>query len=147
MSEKTGELDLEKIENALRGKTLQVYMYLLKRRKSVGVREVQKALRFSSPSLAFHHLDKLERLGLVGKDAYGRYIVTRKVDVGVLSLFINVMGLALPRYSFYASFFTTITIYQLLTLSAMNISALIISMIATGIFWFETFRIWTRRPF
>lgn len=147
MSEKSKEPNMEKVEYALRGKTLQVYMYLLRNRRGVGVREVQRALKFSSPSLAFHHLDKLETLGLVGKDTYGRYIVTRKVDAGVLSLFVNVMGLALPRYLFYASFFTTIVAYQLLTWSTMNTMALVVSAIALVIFWFETFRIWRRRPF
>ncbi|MEM2448202.1 MAG: hypothetical protein QXT14_04550, partial [Candidatus Bathyarchaeia archaeon] len=98
MPEESKDVDMEKIEYALKGKTLQVYMYLLRSRRGVGVREVQRALRLSSPSLAFHHLDKLEALGLVGKDAYGRYVVTRKVDVGVLSLFVNVLGYALPRY-------------------------------------------------
>ncbi len=147
MSKKPRELDIEKIEYALKGKTLQVYMYLLKNRRGVGVREVQRALRFSSPSLAFHHLDKLESLGLVGKDTYGRYTVRRKVDVGVLSLFVNVMGLALPRYLFYASFFTTIVAYQILMLYTTNLMTLIVATIAAFIFWYETFRIWRRRPF
>jgi predicted DNA-binding transcriptional regulator len=147
LSEKPKELDIEKIEYALRGKTLQVYMYLLRNKRGVGVREVQRALRFSSPSLAFHHLDKLESLGLVGKDTYGRYIVRRKVDVGVLSLFVNVMGLALPRYLFYASFFTTIMAYQILTSYIKNPMALIVAAVAAFIFWYETFRIWRRRPF
>ncbi|MEM2428761.1 MAG: ArsR family transcriptional regulator [Candidatus Bathyarchaeia archaeon] len=147
MPEESKDVDMEKIEYALKGKTLQVYMYLLRSRRGVGVREVQRALRFSSPSLAFHHLDKLEALGLVGKDAYGRYVVTRKVDVGVLSLFVNVLGYALPRYLFYASFFTTIVVYQLLTMSTLNLMALTVALIAATILWFETFRIWRKRPF
>ncbi|MEM1570051.1 MAG: ArsR family transcriptional regulator [Candidatus Bathyarchaeia archaeon] len=147
MPEESKDVDMEKIEYALKGKTLQVYMYLLRSRRGVGVREVQRALRLSSPSLAFHHLDKLEALGLVGKDAYGRYVVTRKVDVGVLSLFVNVLGYALPRYLFYASFFTTIVVYQLLTMSTLNLMALTVALIAATILWFETFRIWRKRPF
>jgi len=150
LPEKTAkpEPDLKKIEYQLRGKTLQVYMHLLKVRRGVGVREVQRALGFSSPSLAFHHLEKLESLGLVGKDRYGRYIVVRKVDVGILGLFVNFLGLALPRYLFYASFFTTIALHQLLfAVGRLNLTALVIASAASIIFWYETIRIWKRKPF
>jgi len=52
----TMEVDEEKIEAELKGKTLQVYQYMLKSPNSgVGAREVQKALRFSSPRLAAYH--------------------------------------------------------------------------------------------
>jgi len=52
----------------LKGKTLKVYWYMLQQpSRSVGVREIQRALRFSSPSVALHHLEKLEDLGLVQK--------------------------------------------------------------------------------
>lgn len=150
MSEKTAKTkpDLEKVEYQLRGKTLQVYIHLLKTRRGVGVREVQRALGFSSPSLAYHHLEKLESLGLVVKDRYGRYVVARRVDVGILGLFINFLGLALPRYFFYASFFTTISLHQLLlTAGNLNLTALVVASLASIIFWYETVRIWRRRPF
>lgn len=39
-------------EDILRGKTLDVYRYVLKNRRPSGVREVQRALKFSSPRLA-----------------------------------------------------------------------------------------------
>jgi hypothetical protein len=43
-------------EFLLRGKMLKVHLYLLKRKESSGISEVQNALSFSSPSLASHHL-------------------------------------------------------------------------------------------
>jgi|GEM_PF-1549055 transcriptional regulator, ArsR family len=49
----------ENIEGELKGKTPQVYLYMLKRNEPVGVREVQRDLDFSSPSVASYHLDKL----------------------------------------------------------------------------------------
>ncbi len=48
-------------EYVLRGKTLKVYLYLLRHKQARGVSEVQHALGFSSPSIAVHHLDKLLR--------------------------------------------------------------------------------------
>ena len=44
------------IEAELKGKTLLVYMYLIKSKDpAVGVREVQRALGFSSPSVSYHN--------------------------------------------------------------------------------------------
>jgi len=76
----------------LRGKTLQVYIYLLRRGEGVGVRELQRKLGFSSPSIAHHHLEKLREMGLVSKDQSGRYVVSEKVDVGILKMFMVIGG-------------------------------------------------------
>lgn len=62
--------------------TFRVYLLMLKLKKS-SAREVQKALVFSSTWLATHHLEKLERLGLVRKNRYGDYHVVRK-NFGIL---------------------------------------------------------------
>jgi predicted DNA-binding transcriptional regulator len=51
------EFDLAFLESALKGKTLIVYWYLLQQpTHTVGIREVQRALGFSSPSIAVHPL-------------------------------------------------------------------------------------------
>ena len=55
-------------EEALRGTTLEIYRFLLKRNTPVGAREVQRALNLSSPSLATYHLSKLEETGLIRKE-------------------------------------------------------------------------------
>ncbi|MEM3114842.1 MAG: hypothetical protein QXY72_06865, partial [Nitrososphaerota archaeon] len=89
----------------LRGKTLQVYLLLLRRGKPLGIREVQRELGFSSPSIAYHHLEKLKEMKIVVKDELGRYSVSEKVDVGILKMFIVVGGRFLPRFLFYAVFF------------------------------------------
>jgi predicted DNA-binding transcriptional regulator len=136
------------IESELKGKTLKVYLYLLQKREGVGPREVQRALNFSSPSLAMHHLEKLIRLGIVTKDNYGRYFVEQKVDVGILQAFVRVFGFTLPRYTFYASFFTTLLFsYILISFSSLNLYALISLLSSSIAFWYETFRTWKRRPF
>src|SRR2546427_13026728 len=119
MTRERAEPDREKVEYELRGKTLKVYAHLL-RVDSSGVREIQRELGFSSPSIALHHLEKLERLGVVGKDNVGRYFIARKVDVGILSAFASIGRLALPRLGFYAAFFTTIAIAYMLEIGASS---------------------------
>ena len=48
----------EGAKDGLRGKTLEVYRYLLKSKNPVGIREVQRSLDLSTPSLASYHLNK-----------------------------------------------------------------------------------------
>ena len=69
------------IEDQLKGKTLQVYMYMVKRKEPVGVREVQRDLGFSSPSVANYHIDKLVELALVKAIQRLIYLVESRRDV------------------------------------------------------------------
>jgi len=138
----------ERVDYELRGKTLQVYLYLLRHGKAVGVREVQKELGFSSPSVAFHHLDKLINLGIIERDEYERYVLVKKVDSGILHSFVNIAGLTLPRLGFYAAFFSTIAAAYLVTNSGLlDIYAAIGTVGATCVFWYEAWRVWRRKPF
>jgi len=96
-----GESPIEMaIEPELRGNTLRVYWYMLTSNESVGVREVQRALNMSSPSVASHHLTKLVSLDLVEQLSDNTYKVKQIVKVGVLQNFIGFRGRFLPRYAF-----------------------------------------------
>ena len=138
---------LQEIESHLKGKTLLVYWHLLKSGDAVGIREIQRSLGMSSPSVAAHHLEKLRDLGVVDQDSFGRYFLTKTVEVGVLQVFSKVGRFMLPRYSFYAAFFTTLLIlYLAVSFSSINLFALGFALVGCFIFWYETIRIWRRRP-
>jgi len=144
--------DLSLIESELKGKTLIVYWYLLRQAPtSIGVRAVQRALGFSSPSVAAHHLEKLRSLGLVSKSSLGMYQLTQEVKVGVLRSFTKLGRFLIPRYLFYSVFFTTMFITYLLiypqTLNVHNIVAYLFGISASVIFWYETVRVWRQKPF
>lgn len=140
------------IESELTGKTLLVYLYMLKSKKDTfGVREIQRKLGFSSPSVAIYHLEKLNSLGLVDKTEIGEYYIKREVKVGVLKFYTRIGSLLLPRYLFYSTFFTAMILYYLVffehTFSVDQIVALVFGTIACIILWFETLKIWRARPF
>jgi predicted DNA-binding transcriptional regulator len=139
-------------EYALRGKDWNVYWLLLKNGRSMSVREVQKTLRFSSPSVAQHHLEQLRQLGLVKKDEIGgNYSLTSEVKIGVLRHFVKLGRLLFPRYFFYALFSTTFYLIYVLALmqgfTRENLFILIFGAIVSAIFWFEALRIWSMRPY
>jgi len=67
--------------SGLQGVTLKVYLYVVKKNRPVGPRDVMRGVRLSSPSVAYRHLQKLETMGLLAKNDYGNYIVKEKVAV------------------------------------------------------------------
>ena len=138
----------DKIEYELRGKTLRIYLYMLKQGKPMGVREIQRELELSSPSVAFHHIEKMVRLGVLEQDQLGNYVIAKKVDPGILQAFVNVGKFSLPRVGFYAVFFSTIAAaYFLSNLNFLDVYALIGTVGGAAIFWYEFVRTWRRRPF
>lgn len=140
--------DASRVERELKGKTLQVYVYMLKKKEPIGVRELQRDLNFSSPSVANYHLEKLIGLNLVSQDEYGRYYLSQKAQVSVLESFVNVGGRTVPRMSFFAAFFTTLLIaYVVLNVQSINIHAVGFAVAGAAAFWFETVRVWKRRLF
>jgi DNA-binding transcriptional ArsR family regulator len=86
--------------DVLRGLTLKVYRFVLKNDKPVGIREVQRALNLSSPTLALYHMNKLEEAGLIKKEADG-YVADRII----LENLIRLRRILVPRNFFYMIFF------------------------------------------
>jgi predicted DNA-binding transcriptional regulator len=152
MSKSPREFDLAVLESELKGKTLLVYWYLLQEpTHMVGIREVQRALGFSSPSIAVHHLEKLQDLGLVDKKGTGEYVLEEEVKVGILRLFAHMGRFIVPRYFFYSLLFTTMLATYLAVCVIGQIFpsyyALVFGSIGTIVFWFETVKLWKAKPF
>jgi len=152
MPQSSSTLDLAQVESELKGKTLLVYWQMLKTpTTSVGVREIQRALHFSSPSIAAHHLEKLISLGLVDKSGTGEYYIIQEVKVGLLRFFTRLGRFLVPRYLFYSVWFSTMLIVYLTFYrhdgSVHNLVAVIFGVLASLILWLETARLWREKPF
>jgi DNA-binding Lrp family transcriptional regulator len=93
-------------KDVLRGLTLKVYKFVLKNDRPVGIREVQRALNLSSPTLALYHMNKLEEAGFIRKEL-GGYVADRMI----LENFIRLRRVLVPRNFFYAVFFGTSLIF------------------------------------
>ncbi len=101
--------DVKDERDVLTGNTAQIYRYAIKQRKPIGVREVQRALKLSSPTLAAYHLDKLEEAGLLKQTPEG-YVVEKLV----LENFVRLRQLLLPKYLFYFAVFATAVLFQII---------------------------------
>ncbi len=103
--------------DVLRGLTLKVYKFILKQDRPVGIREVQRALDLSSPTLALYHINKLEEAGLVKKELDG-YVVDRVV----LENLVRFRRFLIPRNFFYTVFFATSLVFLVVFLRPVIIS-------------------------
>jgi predicted DNA-binding transcriptional regulator len=151
MSTPSRDLDPAFLETSLKGKTLTVYWYLLQQPShTVGVREVQRALRFSSPSVAVHHLEKLQDMGLILKKGTGEYVLQEEVKVGILRFFTRMGSVLVPRYLFYSVLFSTmLAVYLSFCVLGQiypSFYAVAFGMIGSIIFWLETIRLWRAKP-
>ncbi|MHA2296979.1 MAG: helix-turn-helix domain-containing protein [Candidatus Hodarchaeales archaeon] len=146
----------EEIISSLKGKTLQVYWFMLRRGQEIGVRELQRELDFSSPSVASYHLEKLRNLELVEKNSISAYYLTRKANIGLLNQFIVVRIyntiLTLPRYFFYAVFMLCFFLGYLIFFFRFppytsDVFAFTFGLLSNLFLWFETWKTYREKPF
>lgn len=131
------------LERMLSGRTLQVYLYLQKKKEPSGIREVQRDLGLSSPSVAEYQVEKLVGMGVAARDGYGRVFVTRKVKVRALASYVSFGRFTVPRLAFYASIFTTIAaLYVVFSINSLSVYGVAVPAGAAAIFWFEAWKLW-----
>ncbi len=93
----------------LEGITLSVYLYVVKRGRPVGPRDVMKGTKLSSPSVAYRHLQKLEDTDYLAKNEYGEYTMMRKANIrGYVWLSRHL----LPKMWLYALVFLAILVVE-----------------------------------
>jgi len=144
--------DESELEYKLKGKAWNVYWLLLKNGQPMSVREVARALRFSSPSVANHHLEQLIQIGLVERQEIGgNYALVGEVKIGVLRHFVKLGRMMFPRYFFYAlfssAFYVTYLTLFIETITQETLFVIAFGAIVSTIFWYEAVRVWRLKPF
>jgi len=138
------ELTVEDAKDALRGTTLEIYRFLLKSNKPMGIREVQRALNLSSPSVVAYHFSKLEEAGLVKREQ-GDYVVSKLI----LDHSVRVNRFIIPKHLFYAVFAIAVLLIELTILRPNTINreyffSTAATLIFVTIFCYETVKAWHR---
>jgi hypothetical protein len=98
----------------LEGITLSVYLYVVRKGKPVGPRDVMKGAHLSSPSVAYRHLQKLEDLGYLQKNKYGEYVTKNKARVRG---YVWIGRRMMPKMLVYSLIFMSILIVELVILA------------------------------
>lgn len=130
--------------DVLRGLTLKVYKHILQNDRPVGIREVQRGLNLSSPTLALYHMNKLEEAGLIKKEADG-YVADRIV----LQNLIRLRRVLIPRNFFYMIFLLTSLVMLIVflrppTLSREYVFSLAVISVAGAISVYETMKVFSQ---
>ncbi|NLE05539.1 MAG: hypothetical protein GX638_12165 [Crenarchaeota archaeon] len=132
----------EDTADVLKGTTLDIYRFILKAKKPLGIREIQRTLHLSSPSVAQYHLSKLEHVRLL-KRQEGNYVI----DKVLLENCIKISRFIVPRYLFYSIFALMIFLIELIFLRPIFITRdyfffISATLILALIFCYETIKVW-----
>jgi hypothetical protein len=142
------KLKQDKVVSNLTGRTLMIYFVLLNK-KAIGVRELQRHLGLSSPSVAKYHLEKLVDLHLV-ENRKGIYHLDRKADLPLLTSWVLIGKILIPKVIFAAIFFSTLFIgYLLFIFSNWNKDSIFVILLGCGIMiytWIDVIFQFKRRP-
>lgn len=131
----------------MRGNTVRVYLFVLKN-GPCELREVQRALKLSTPSLAFYHLSRLVQSGVVSRTEDGRYSVVADISADLLDGYVKFGRRIIPQLFFLTLIFTAILGYYVyliwrLPLDADDIVTIVYSL-SIIVLWYETLKVWRR---
>jgi hypothetical protein len=142
------KVNRDEIVSNLTGRTLMIYFVLLNK-KAIGVRELQRHLHLSSPSVAKYHLEKLVDLHLV-ENRNGIYHLDRKADLPLLTSWVLIGKYLLPKVIFAAILFSTLFIgYLLFIYSNWNKDSIFVILLGCGIMiyiWLDVIFQFKRKP-
>ena len=130
----------------IRGNTLRVYVYLLRSGASE-LRDVQRSLGFSTPSLASYHLGRLVEAGYATQDEHGRYLVAQGATNAILDGYTKLGGVVVPQLLFFTILFSVlIGFFAYMSLMYAAYVPLLVAAAAAMVvvFWYETARVWRR---
>jgi len=96
--------------STLDGTVLRVFLYSLKQKDNIGIRETQRKLGFKSASLAQYHLQKLYTLGILDKNPNNTYRLAqqynnlRSIKISVLAELYLFRGHLIPIMGIVSGF-------------------------------------------
>ncbi len=130
----------------IKGNTLKVYIYLIKNGPS-DLRDIQRGLGLSSPSLASYHLGKLSEAGYASQNEQGQYFAQKEASYKILEGYSKVGSTVVPQLFFFALFFTIIGTFfsiQALFTEGFTLFLAITCVAMIIVFWYQTAKLWRR---
>lgn len=130
----------------IRGNTLKAYLFLLKHGPSE-LREVQRGIELSSPSLASYHLGKLVEAGYVGQDEQGKYFAVKDASTKVLEGYSKVGSAVVPQLFFFSLLFTILAAFfsvEAFYGERFTVYLIIVCVAMVVVFWYETLILWRK---
>ncbi len=136
----------EKQSELLKGNTLRVYLHLLKHGESE-LRDVQRGLGLSSPSLASYHLRRLVEAGYAEQTAEGKYRTARDASPEVLEGYSKIGVAVVPQLFFFSLLLTLLFaffLYETLASAVFFPAFAAVAAASVIVLWYETMKLWRR---
>jgi len=132
---------------AIKGNTVRVYLFLL-RNGPCELRDVQRALKLSTPSLAFYHLSKLVQSSYVKQTEDGRYMVVTDISADLLDGYVKFGRQMVPQLLILTIIFTAILAYYayLVWRLPLDLDDAVTAVYSLSIIvlWYEAIKAWRR---
>ena len=130
----------DQTDYVLKGTTLRVYRCLYRAGTPMGIHDVQRALKLSSPSVAEYHIKKLVRAGLAKAEQNG-YTVDKIVFENVIRIRRTVVPLQTTFVAFFASALVVLlTILRPASITSTYVFSLIVCVAAIVILLYEALK-------
>ena len=94
--------------------TWNVYLFILTSREPVGVRDIWRRLKLSSPGLAQYHINRLLEFGMIVQTREGKYVASEEKRIEALRSFVLIYGKLIPRLVFYGALIAGILVFYLI---------------------------------
>lgn len=123
--------------------TWNVYLYILTSREPIGVREVWRELKLSSPSLAQYHINRLLEFGMITQTREGKYVASEEKRIETLRSFVLLYGKLIPRLVFYGALIAGILAFYviawLIEWNFRDLTVIVVAVISIVAFFFEAY--------
>ena len=123
--------------------TWNVYLFILTSREPVGVRDIWRRLKLSSPSLAQYHINRLLEFGMIVQTREGKYTASEEKRVEILKSFVLFYGKLIPRLVFYGALIAGILTLYLIAWPVKwdfrDLTVVTIAVISIVAFFFEAY--------
>lgn len=123
--------------------TWNVYLYILTSREPVGVREVWRELKLSSPSLAQYHINRLLEFGMITQTREGKYVASEEKRIEALRSFVLLYGKLIPRLVFYGALIVGILAFYIIAWpiewNFRDLTVIVVAVISVFAFFFEAY--------
>jgi predicted DNA-binding transcriptional regulator len=130
-------------DSKLSGTTLRVYRYFYRSGKPLGIRDIQRGLSLSSPSVAEYHVKKLLAMGLVKQEKEGSESSGFIVDRIVFENMIRVKRVLIPLQIAFVVFFglaliLLVFLFRPSVMSGQYLFSIIVVATACAVFTYQT---------
>jgi len=131
----------------IKGNTVRVYLFVL-RNGPCELRDIQRGLKLSTPSLAFYHLSRLVESGNVKKTEDGKYVALNDISADLLDGYVKFGRRIIPQLFFVTLLFTGILAYYVWLVWKVPLdlddAVTIVYSFSVIVLWYETIKVWRR---